>query len=130
MGFLDRLRGRGSGSSSPSLGDDGAGIPGLEHLERFTATHRGVEAYVEPRTTVTEMTVALVAHDGEWTRRRIPDERAAFDLGRSLNIPVYDVAATGYPPRMRAWNRKKSLADKAAKAARAGLPRNPPPTST
>ena len=31
----------------------------------------GVEAYVEPKTTVTDVTVVLVADDGEWTRRRV-----------------------------------------------------------
>ena len=76
-------------------------------LEEFARSRRGVEAYVEPRTAVTEMTVALVAHDGEWTRRRIPDERAARDLGNRLGIPVYDVHATGYPARMREWTRKR-----------------------
>jgi hypothetical protein len=75
----------------------------LAHLEEFARSRRGVEAYVEPPTAVTEMTVVLVATDGEWTRRRIPDGRAAGDLGASLGIPVYDVHATGYPARMREW---------------------------
>lgn len=82
----------------------------VAHLEEFARTRRGVEAYVEPRTTVTETTVALVAHDGEWTRRRVADERAARDLGRRLGIPVYDVHATGYPPRMREWTRRRKEA--------------------
>jgi hypothetical protein len=51
---------------------------------------------------VTETTVVLVAHDGEWTRRRIT-ERDARDLGKRLSIPVYDVALVGYPARMRAY---------------------------
>ena len=38
----------------------------------------GVEAYLEPRTTVTDTTVVLVAATGEWTRRRVdgPDGAA------------------------------------------------------
>lgn len=79
----------------------------VAHLEEFVRTRRGVEAYVEPRTTVTETTVALVAHDGEWTRRRIDSEKAAAELGRRLGIPVYDVHATGYPQRMREWTRRR-----------------------
>jgi len=80
------------------------------HLEDFARTRRGVEAYVEPRTTVTDTTVVLVADNGEWTRRRIGDEKAAADLGRRLAIPVYDVHATGYPARMREWTRKRKEA--------------------
>lgn len=77
------------------------------HLEEFARTRRGVEAYVEPRTTVTEMTVALVAHDGEWTRRRINGPDAARELGQRLSIPVYDVGAVGYPKRMREWTSRQ-----------------------
>ena len=43
----------------------------LAYLDAFVASRRGVEVYVEPATVVTETTVALVAADGEWTRRRI-----------------------------------------------------------
>lgn len=83
------------------------------HLVQWAQSRRGVEAYVEPRTAVTDTTVALVAHDGEWTRRRVADERAAADLGKRLGIPVYDVNATGYPARMREWTRKRSEAERA-----------------
>ncbi len=82
----------------------------LAHLKEFARTRRGVEAYVEPRTTVTDTTIALVATDGEWTRRRVADERAAADLGKELGIPVYDVLATGYPDRMREWTRRRKEA--------------------
>jgi hypothetical protein len=51
---------------------------------------------------VTETTVVLVAHDGEWTRRRIT-ESGARDLGKRLGIPMYDVKKVGYPKRMRAY---------------------------
>ena len=79
----------------------------LTHLEHFAQTRRGVEAYVEPQTNVTAMTVVLVAHDGEWTRRRIGGPEDARRLGQKLAIPVYDVAATGYPNRMREYTRRK-----------------------
>ncbi len=82
----------------------------LAHLEEWARARRGVEAYVEPRTTVTGTTVALVADSGEWTRRRVDDEKAAADLGRRLAIPVYDVHATGYPSRMREWTAKRKEA--------------------
>ena len=72
-------------------------------VTRGSTSHQGVEAFVEPRTTVTETTVVLVAHDGEWTRRRIGDEQAAFRLGHKLGIPVYEISKVGYPKRMREY---------------------------
>ncbi len=82
----------------------------LAHLEQWAKTRTGVEGYVEPKTTVTETTVALVANTGEWTRRRVESEQAAAELGRRLGIPIYDVHAVGYPARMREWTRKRKEA--------------------
>lgn len=66
-----------------------------------------MEAYVEPATRIDPTTVVLVARTGEWTRRRVPDARAAWALARELGIPVYDVHLTGYPARMREWNARQ-----------------------
>jgi hypothetical protein len=82
----------------------------VEHLQAFAASRRGVEGFVEPQTLTTSTTLVLVAGDGEWTRRRIPTREAAFDLGRKLGLPVYDVAATGYPQRMRDWTAARKAA--------------------
>ena len=54
----------------------------FQHLEQFVQSRRGVEAFLEPKTTVTEVTVMLIAHDGEWTRRRVPSVEAARVLGQ------------------------------------------------
>ena len=89
----------------------------LAHLVAWAGERRGVEAFVEPRTAVTDTTVCLVAHDGEWTRRRVDDEKAAAELGKRLGIPVYDVHATGYPARMREFTRRRSAAERAAREA-------------
>ena len=75
----------------------------VEHLTAFAGSRRGVEGFVEPETLTTSTTLVLVAHDGEWTRRRIESPKAAFRLGHDLQIPVYEVAAMGYPQRMRDW---------------------------
>ena len=80
------------------------------HLEDFARTRSGVEAFVEPPTVMTQATVVLVALNGEWTRRRIASPKAARQLGVKLGIPVYNVAATGYPPRMREWTARRKAA--------------------
>ena len=79
----------------------------LAHLEWFARNKRGVEAFIEPQTTVTQTTVILIAHDGEWTRRRVGSPQVAWRWGRGINVPVYDVALTGYPQRMRDYNARQ-----------------------
>jgi hypothetical protein len=81
------------------------------HLADFVASRRGVEAYVEPPTNVTATTIILIAYDGEWTRRAAGSRESAFDLARSLEVPVYDVLQTGYPARMREWNSRQRRRD-------------------
>ena len=73
----------------------------------------GVEAYLEPETRSTPMTVVLVAVTGEWTRRRVPGVRAARALATDLGIPLYDVHKTGYPDRMRTWTSRQRRAGRA-----------------
>lgn len=102
MGVLDRLLGR----QRPGI-RRAASDADLDYLEQWGASHRGVEAFVEPRTTVTETTVVLVAHDGEWTRRRINSGHGARRLGKRLSIPVYDVSLVGYPQRMRDYTARQ-----------------------
>ncbi|TXR52816.1 oxidoreductase [Quadrisphaera setariae] len=98
-----------SSSRPPAAGRGGrrGGGPDSAHLAEFAATRTGVEAYVEPATNVTPTTVVLVAQDGEWTRRRVPDPATARDFARRAGIPVYDVNLTGYPQRMREWTARK-----------------------
>ena len=88
----------------------GVGDGDLDHLRGFAASRTGVEGFVEPQTNTTATTLVLVAGDGEWTRRRVASPKAAFDLGRELALPVYDVAATGYPSRMREWTAARKAA--------------------
>src|SRR6476659_1917541 len=65
------------------------------HLEDFVRTRIGVEAFIEPRTTVTPPTVLLVASSGEWTRRRVEDPKIVQGLAEQLRVPVYDVRLVG-----------------------------------
>ena len=104
MGLRGRLGRQRPGTVRAARDDE------VAHLEAFVTSRRGVEGFVEPQTMTTATTLVLVAHDGEWTRRRIASPKAAFDLGRRLGLPVYDVAATGYPARMRAWTAARKAA--------------------
>jgi len=108
MGLLDRFR---SGTSGrPKKISDGA----EDHLRSWTRARTGVEAFVEPQTTVTETTVVLVAHDGEWTRRRVGNPARAAKLARSMKIPIYDVQVVGYPQRMRDHDARERIQRKRA----------------
>lgn len=104
MGWLRRgtqkLR-RGGGPGRPSGKVDDAITM---HLSEFASTHRGVEAFIEPRTSVTQTTLLLVAWDGEWTRRVVPSPEWGHKFAESLQIPGYDAAVVGYPQRMRDYN--------------------------
>ena len=78
-----------------------------EHLHTWVVERRGVEGFVEPRTAVSDVTLLLVAHDGEWTRRRVPSVDWAHDFCNSHHIPSYDAAVVGIPQRMRDYNRRR-----------------------
>jgi hypothetical protein len=89
-----------------SMLDREATVRDLDELRAFTASRTGVEFYVEPETTATDTTVAAVATDGEWIRRRVGSPRVAAQLGAELRVPVYDAGVVGYPDAMRRYRRK------------------------
>lgn len=76
------------------------------HLTEFVQSRRGVEGFVEPRTAVSDVTLLLVAHDGEWTRRRVPSVKWAHTFCNDHAVPSYDAAVVGVPQRMRDYNRR------------------------
>jgi len=102
-----RRRDSGGGSGAPSTMDREAESVDRKHLEQFVQTRQGVEGFVEPRTTVTETTLLLVAIDGEWTRRRVPSAQWAHTWANKLGVPTYDAAVVGVPQRMREYNRRQ-----------------------
>ena len=111
MGLMDRFRRGGTKMRRPAgkgpttvRASDSADA---KHLEQFVATRRGVEGFVEPRTAVTDVTMMLVAHDGEWTRRRVPSVQWAHAFANKHGIPAYDAGVVGYPARMREWNKRQ-----------------------
>ena len=105
MGLFDRFRGgrQARGAAGTDLAGD------LQYMQQWVAQHIGVEAFVEPRTTVTDVTVVLVAADGEWTRRRAGGDAGARRLSERLRIPVYDVQKVGYPQRMRDYDARRRI---------------------
>ncbi len=106
MAFWNHRKGR-TGTLRSASAEDAA------HLARFARTRAGVEAFLEPRTTVTETTVVLVASTGEWTRRRIASPERAASFARKHGIPLYDAATVGYPTRMRQWSAHRREAEHA-----------------
>jgi hypothetical protein len=111
MGWLDRMR-RGGGTRMRRPGRSGAATTvrasdaaDEQHLHEF-ATPRRVPS-VEPRTALSDVTIILVAHDGEWTRRRVPSVEWAHRFANDHSVPSYDAAVVGYPARMRAYNQRQ-----------------------
>lgn len=94
---------RGTGSTRVRAADRGD----EQHLLDFVTSRRGVEGFVEPRTAVSDVTLLLVAHDGEWTRRRVPSVQWAHKFANKHQVPSYDAAVVGVPQRMREWNRRQ-----------------------
>jgi hypothetical protein len=106
VGWIPRRNKQRAGTLRTATSDD------LDHLSRFVTSRSGVEAYIEPRTAVTETTVVLVAATGEWTRRRVDGAEAARSFSKKHAIPLYDVGVVGYPKRMREWTaRRKERGD-------------------
>ena len=82
-----------------------------QHLNSWVSARRGVEGFVEPRTAVSDVTLLLVAHDGEWTRRRVPSVQWAHQFCNKHQVPSYDAAVVGVPQRMRDYNRRKKAGE-------------------
>ncbi len=113
---MDRFRGgpkmrkpSGDGYRTGSTSVRASDATDVEHLQSWLAARAGVEGFVEPRTAVSDVTLLLVAHDGEWTRRRVPSVKWAHDFCNRSSVPSYDAAVVGIPQRMRDYNRRKKL---------------------
>jgi hypothetical protein len=73
------------------------------HLADFIETREGVEGFVEPRTAVSDVTLLLVAWDGESTRRRVPSADWAYTFCQRRGIKAYEAGVVGIPQRMREY---------------------------
>lgn len=110
MGLFGRRRAR------PQAGSNKPDPAAVAHLEEFIRTRRGVEGFVEPPTTMYGITLLLVAHDGEWTRRRITSVDWAHRFCNDHYVPSYDAGLVGVPARMREYNSRQRAARKAQSA--------------
>lgn len=77
----------------------------LGELKDFMKSREGVEAFIEPPTSIYAMTLCLVAADGEHVRRAVRDEKQAKELCGTNGVPIYDARIVGYPKRMRDYER-------------------------
>jgi hypothetical protein len=90
----------------------------LSALKDFAASRQGVEAWIEPKTSVTQATLLLVAHDGESIRRRVASPQAGHDFARKkLQIPVYDSNLVPIPSRKRDYDLRKAGATSSRSSA-------------
>ncbi len=105
------------------VSDRAAGKADLAALREFAESRTGVEGYIEPRTSVTQTTLLLVAGTGESMRRRVPSPQAAEEFVRKkLKLPVYDVNLVGLPQRKREWDLRQA----GATSSRTSRPTSPP----
>jgi hypothetical protein len=86
-----------------------AGSDDEQHLEAFVTTREGVEGFVEPRTAVNDVTLLLVAWDGEDTRRRVPSDKWAYAFCKSHGIRAYEAGVVGIPQHMRDYIKRQKL---------------------
>ncbi|MGO1591832.1 MAG: oxidoreductase [Ancrocorticia sp.] len=113
MGLFSRRKGgSASGQDAPRRDQKAARSATIDHFHQFVSSRTGVEGYFEPETPREQSALLLVARDGEWTRRRVPDLKTAVDLTGKMEIPLYEVVKTGYPDSMRQWNEQKRREDR------------------
>ncbi len=115
MGLFKKRRRTESGAV---ISDRDAKRSDLAELREFAKSRAGVEAFVEPQTSVSQLSIVLVAADGESIRRRVGTAKAASDLARGLKIPIYDAHKVGYPKRMRDYNLNSAAQKSSVQAGR------------
>ncbi|MEO6605618.1 MAG: hypothetical protein ABIN55_08395 [Aeromicrobium sp.] len=125
MGIFRGRKARTDGGAVVS--DRNANKGDLEALREFVESRKGVEGYIEPKTSVTQTTLLLVANDGESLRRRVSSPQAAAEFARKkLQIPVYDANLVGIPSRKREYDLAKAKGTAAPKASTPAPAKNTP----
>lgn len=109
MSLMDRLRAWFKGETSRTAAKKSKGSKSTrepsgtaaKELDEFVRSRRGVEGYLEPKTSLYPTTLLLVASDGEYLRRPVKDRGQAATVCEKHGIPLYDARQVGYPRRMR-----------------------------
>ena len=71
-----------------------------EHRDQILAfldSHRGVEAYVEPRTVMHPLSVVFVDAEGVAKRFELREDAFLRELAKTRGLPVFDATASGIP---------------------------------
>lgn len=68
---------------------------------RWIDAHRGVEAYMEPKTMMHPLSVVLIDEEGESRRFELTEDASVRKLAGARRIRVFDASRVGYPDRMR-----------------------------
>jgi hypothetical protein len=130
MGIFGGRKARTDGGAVVS--DRGSSRADLDALKQFVQTRQGVEAWIEPQTSVTHTTLLLVAHDGESIRRRVSSAQAGHDFARKkLKIPVYDSNLVPIAARKRDYDLRRAGANPTGRTTSSGPTSSrtsPPPT--
>ena len=100
MGLGDRIRAFFAGKNNPALAE----------LEAWARSHKGVEGYIEPRTTTTSTTLLLVDRDGDHLRGPVRDPADAIAFCERVGLPIYDAQVIGYPRRMKEFDKRRRSA--------------------
>ena len=72
-----------------------------DEILAFLDSHQGVEAYMEPKTAMSPLSVVLVDAEGEWRRFELREDAFLRTLASQRAFRLFDAAKTGYPPRMK-----------------------------
>jgi hypothetical protein len=76
-----------------------------EEIVAWIGSHTGVEAYVEPKTMMSPLSVVFVDAAGEWKRFALAEDRFLRALAKERGIQVFDASRVGSPPRRRRGRR-------------------------
>lgn len=97
MSFGDRIRGFFSKKTNP----------GLLELEPFALGRKGVEGFIEPKTSTSPCSLLLVDRDGDHLRAPVREPEDAVAFCERLGLPVYDAQVIGYPKRMKDFEKRR-----------------------
>lgn len=97
MGLGDRIRGFFAGKNNPAFAE----------LESWASTRKGIEGYIEPKTSTNPTTLLLVDRNGEHIRGPVRDPADAVAFCERRGYPVYDAQVIGYPQRMKDFDRRQ-----------------------